>query len=352
MAVTIRGAKNQIIQFAASNTPASLMFWGLPGVGKTSAVAQAASELGIGFRAVIAHLYQPTDVLGLPYVWEGQTRYAPPEVFPRVDRDGERGLFFLDEIPNCVQAMQSAWGIVILERSVRKYVFPPGWKIICAGNPPGTRSGSNRLIGPLEGRLTHVTVDPSAQEFFEYAVDRGLARAVIDFIHYEPTALLKYDPAAPVSEMGFPSPRSWERASDVLRMPFRGLRHERDEALRGAIGPKMGSEFIKYLDVHAGTPSIEEVLAGRVKVSDLDARGAEGNMALSAIVGLLLEYVLTHPDQQHLQRALALADGLPERWRRLLARRLWSFHADPSRDIPGAFATMMPEPPVDPGLTL
>jgi len=364
MAVTLRGAKNQLIQAVASDTPAALFFVGLPGVGKTSAVGQAARQLGIGFKPVISHLYMPSDVLGLPFVWEERTRYAPPEVFPRVDRDGERGLFFLDELPNCVGAMQSAWAIVILERSVRKYKFPPGWKIVCAGNPPGTSSGSNRLIGPLQSRVTAVPIEPDPQEFFEYGVSqahdedgvplprRRVVREVTDFLFYEPTALLKYDPQAAFEEFGFPSPRTWERASDVMRMPFTHRKHEREVALVGAIGQKMTTEFMKYLGVlqSADAPSDADILANRVNYATLDNKGAAGGMLIAAAAGTLLDYVIEHPDPKRVATVLEIAKKMPAKWRGKLLWRLWLYGGDPTLEVPGVVSSMMPQPPAEQGM--
>ena len=83
--------KRQIAAVVGSQAPLSLMLWGLPGVGKTVSVAQAAAELGIGFKTVIAHLYTPPDVLGLPYIVEGKAHYAPPTAFPDEAIDGPRG---------------------------------------------------------------------------------------------------------------------------------------------------------------------------------------------------------------------------------------------------------------------
>src|SRR5690348_5565867 len=109
---SVRECKDMIrgILGAGTDAPLTLMLWGAPGIGKTALVAQVAAEAGVGFKSVISHLYQPVDVLGLPYVVDGRCDYAPPTVFPDAERDGERGIFFLDELPNCVPAMQSAWG--------------------------------------------------------------------------------------------------------------------------------------------------------------------------------------------------------------------------------------------------
>jgi len=338
--ITPKHAKNLIAEFAASDTPASVMLWGLPGVGKTSAVAQAAQELGIGFKSVVAHLYMPSDVLGLPFIIRGETRYAPPELFPDArpveqGGDGERGLFFLDELPNCVQAMQSAWGIVILERSVRNYKFPRGWTIVCAGNPPGTMSASNRLIGPLQSRVIGCMVVPEGQEFYEYAVARGLSKYVTDFLDFKKDALLKYDTTSR-GDGAFPNPRSWERVSEILQMPWPRMQmRERNEEIKGQIGVGMATEFLAYLDIYASMPTFDDIINDRMDYT-------KSGLGVSyAVVGSLLGFLIEQPSQQNVNRVMALTVRMPSEYRTLLLHRMWNYGKDKSKGQAGLFVPFM-----------
>jgi len=320
---SVRECKEMIRATLASDAPLTVMLWGAPGIGKTSLVSQVASEAGVGFRAAIAHLYQPVDVLGLPFVVDGRCEYAPPTVFPDADRDGPRGIFFLDELPNCVPAMQSAWGIVILERGTRHYSFPPGWIVVCAGNRESDRAGASRLVSALENRVLHIGVEPSNAEFLAYAVQRGLHPSVPAFLEERPDLLLKFDPRA--SERAFPSPRSWERASDVMRLSLSD--GPRTEMLKGAIGAGAMVEFLAFTRVFQELPRLADVLAGIV-----DLRAIQRPDVLRAIVYSVLSWVGESTTRERVDSAAGVATRLPDEWAMLLTLRLWELAPNLLRD--------------------
>ncbi|MDP3274413.1 MAG: hypothetical protein Q8Q09_04410 [Deltaproteobacteria bacterium] len=293
--------------------PLTLMMWGPPGIGKTALVAQAARDIGLGFRSVISHLYQPVDVLGLPYIVDGRCEYAPPGAFPDAARDGERGVFFLDELPNCVPAMQSAWGIVVLERSTKHFKFPPGWLIVCAGNREGDRAGASRLVSALENRLCHVQVEPSRDEFLAYAVSRGLHPTVPAFLQERPDMMLKFDPKS--TERAFASPRSWERVSDVMKL--RLPEPARVEMLKGCVGAGTAVEFSAFIRVFDELPKLEDILAGRV-----DLRAFTRPDLLRAMVYSVLAWVGEQP-KDRMNTGATVALGLSDEWAMLLVTRLY-----------------------------
>ncbi len=317
---TIRDCKDIITTVVKSGTTRlSPMLWGPPGIGKSSLVEQAARDLGIGFKSVIAHLYQPVDVLGFPFLHPEthKQEYGPPTVFPDAERDGDRGLFFIDEIPNCVPAMQSAWGIIILERSTKHYKFPPGWFMICAGNNATDRAGSSRLISAVENRVTHYNVVPELEEFFSYAIARAFNPTIMGFLKKFPDFLLKFDPKS--AERGFPSPRSWELASDIMKMmPFNPAmidesndepmsvtraRSNLRDTLSGAIGPGAAIEFMSYLKMWKDMPDLADVLSGSADLKPLENRVD----LMRAVVMSVMAWVGGQPDAQRVETALAVA---------------------------------------------
>lgn len=315
-----------------ANSPAPLtpMIWGVPGIGKTSLVKQVAEEMGVRFKSVIAHLYQPIDVLGLPYIVDGRCDYAPPTVFPDAERDGERGIFFIDELPNCVPAMQSAWGIIVLERGTKQYRFPPGWTIVCAGNRETDRAGASRLVSALENRVIHLTVETAHEEWMKHAMAQRMHSSVLAFLDNRKDALIKFDPKSP--ERAFPSPRAWERVSDLLKIDL--PRTEQTEAIKGTVGVGMAVEFVSFLDTHRHVPSLEDALAGKV---DLERIGEDTPDVMRALVYSTLAWMTEKSEEktvaQRYNRALPLAEKLPEEWGTLLFRR--AYEAQPPKVIMG-----------------
>lgn len=311
---SVQTAKTMIAATQRSAPHLTVMLWGSPGIGKTSLVGQVAKEMGIGFKSVIAHLYQPVDVLGLPYIIKNRCEYAPPSVFPDVERDGAEGIFFLDELPNCVPAMQSAWGIVVLERSTKHYRFPPGWTIVCAGNRETDRAGSSRLVSALENRLIHVNVEPSMEEFLAHSVSTLMHPSVSAFLEQRPDMLSKFDPKSP--ERAFPSPRSWHRVSDVMKLNLdEGARHE---MVKGAVGGGTAVEFASFSAVFRELPKLQDILDLKVKLSTITKPDV-----LRAAVYSVLSWTAETPDQKRFDTASQVAAKAADEWGVLLFRRLY-----------------------------
>ena len=81
------------------------MIWGGPGIGKSEIPEQVAREMGVPLIDFRANLFDPVDVRGIPYIKQIKetgkrfTSWAVPDVFPIAERDGERGILFIDELP-------------------------------------------------------------------------------------------------------------------------------------------------------------------------------------------------------------------------------------------------------------
>jgi hypothetical protein len=343
--VSVRACKEIISTIVKSDTKRlAPMLWGPPGIGKSSLVEQATRELGLGFKEVIAHLFTPQDVLGFPFLnpITHKQEFGEPTVFPDPARDGERGIFFIDEIPNSVPAMMSAWGIIILTRSTKVYTFPPGWFIVCAGNNATDRAGSSRLISALENRLMHLNVVPELEEFFSYAFSKGFNPTVLSFLRKFPDFLIKFDPKSP--ERGFPSPRSWEQASDVMKyFPFNPalIEEQTDEpvsvtrardnlraTLSGVLGDGAALEFMSYLKTWKDMPDLEDILSGKADLKALENRVD----LMRAVVMSVMAWVGGQPDPKRVNTALDVVIRMNELKAReypvFLAQKLWELAAD------------------------
>ena len=84
--------------------------------------------------------FDPVDVRGIPYLAQATpestkyTSWAVPDVFPIAERDGDRGILFIDELPTALPATQNAFLQLLLNRKLGDYELPVGWAIVCAGN--------------------------------------------------------------------------------------------------------------------------------------------------------------------------------------------------------------------------
>src|SRR6478609_8338092 len=56
---------------------------GPTGIGKSEIVRAAAEQLGIGLAILDLSLLEPPDLVGLPVISDGRTRYAVPSILPQ-----------------------------------------------------------------------------------------------------------------------------------------------------------------------------------------------------------------------------------------------------------------------------
>ncbi len=76
--------------------------WGAPGIGKSSLVRSFAESLGLDCVTMLGTQLAPEDLIGVPELVNGRSRFAPPE---NVARD-EPYCLFLDELNSSAPEVQ------------------------------------------------------------------------------------------------------------------------------------------------------------------------------------------------------------------------------------------------------
>lgn len=227
------------------NLKLSTMIWGPPGVGKSSIVAQTAHKYGIGFIDVRLSQLAPTDLRGLPVPENGISKWYPPEFLPR---EGQ-GVLFLDELNMAPPTMQGMAQQLILDRKVGSYDLPEGWFVWAAGNRKEDKAAVFDMPAPLANRFIHLEVQPDFASFKEYGFNAGLHERILAFLAFRPALLHAMDSKRPA----WPSPRSWEMASTLLKS---GL------GIETVVGEGAAAEFEAFGQVYEVLPELTDILEG------------------------------------------------------------------------------------------
>ena len=240
----------------AGSLPA-IMLRGAPGVGKSTIVRSVAKELGIGFIDVRLAQMERVDFAGLPSVREGMTEWNVPSFWPRDVKS--KGIILLDEITSAPSDCQVAAYSVVLDRRIpnSNYVLPNGWLIVAAGNRTCDRAVVKTMSSALANRFVHFEVEAKSEDWVKWAIVNDINPAIIGFINYRPSHLLKME--GQNLEQGWPSPRSWERVSNVIKM-FNGNIELLRKVVYGLIGNGVGLEFMEFYKMSAEFDSILEVM--------------------------------------------------------------------------------------------
>src|SRR5258708_10753558 len=155
---TVKEAKELLKEYMKEDIPAFMH--GPPGVGKSDAGRQLSNEMKVGFIDLRASRLLPEDVSGIP-VPDLERRVAvwlEAAFWPRIERDGDKGIIMFDELSDTSKAVQTALYQVILDRRIGDFCLPPGWWPVAAGNRREDRAAAQALSTALANRFAHIDV--------------------------------------------------------------------------------------------------------------------------------------------------------------------------------------------------
>lgn len=214
--------------------------WGPPGIGKSSVVKSVALAADLPVIDLRASLLDPTDLRGIPTIQNGEAVWCPPSFLPRAtDRPG---ILFLDEINAAPPLVQASLYQLVLDRQIGEYRLPIGWSIVAAGNRQTDRAVVFRLSSALANRFIHLDFESDVDDWRTWAIAAGINPLVVGFIATRPELLS----GIPGDAVAYPTPRSWEMISDVVRA------HSDDidscwDVIPGIVGEAAAIEFQGYV---------------------------------------------------------------------------------------------------------
>lgn len=118
------------------------------GIGKSELVSQLAAEMGIGCIVLDLSLLEPPDLIGLPVISGGRTRFAVPSQLPT---EGA-GFLFLEELNRAERHIQQPSLQLLSAKRLNEYVLPPDWV-------PCERSIQNQAIIKLSRSTRRYAAD-------------------------------------------------------------------------------------------------------------------------------------------------------------------------------------------------
>ncbi len=295
---------------------------GAPGIGKTAIMEQIAQELGIALVSYSMTHHTRQSALGLPFIthreYAGKTydvsEYTMSEIIASVyevmEESGIReGILFLDEI-NCVSETLAPAMLQFLQYKVfGRHRVPEGWVIVTAGNPPEYNKSVREFDVVTMDRLKVMEVEADYRTWKEYALERHLHGAVLNFLDLKKEYFYHMEITA--KGRSYVTARGWEDLSQILQH-YEEESLGVDETLVGQYirNDKIVREFTAYYDLYQKYQKdyrIQEILEGRPTVQAIArAREAAFDERLS-LVGMLLDRMLADM-QEVMEQAAYLTD--------------------------------------------
>ncbi|MEV4347431.1 MoxR family ATPase [Actinoplanes sp. NPDC049596] len=230
--------------------------WGAPGIGKSSLVRDFAASLGLDCVTLVGTQLAAEDLIGVPELRDGRSRFAPPEMIARE----EPYCLFLDELNASSAEVQKAFYSLILDRRIGDYELPAGSIVIGAGNRASDNALARPMASALVNRLVHVHLRASHADWSAWALTAGIHPWVLDYLAERPDHLWS---APPKTEEAFSTPRSWHMLSDALRSYGDGIDEETVRLLAaGTLSPVHASAFGGYVKLVRHRYGLDAILRG------------------------------------------------------------------------------------------
>jgi hypothetical protein len=240
----------------------AVFVWGAPGIGKSDVINQFSTELGMECVSILGSQLAPEDLMGVPRIEDGFTRFFPPSLIARK----VPYVLFLDELNGCSNDVQKAFYSLILDHRVGEYVMPPGSIVIAAGNRAQDGAITRILPTPLVNRMFHVHMQPNVKDWIEWARDAQIHPMVIQFIQERPNALWSQPHK---DQTPFSTPRTWHMLSDAMKslgivdeVPAEKQRLF-EAALYGAITLEHANQFRVFVRRQDRRHYVQQMLKGK-----------------------------------------------------------------------------------------
>ncbi|GAA3508771.1 MoxR-like ATPase [Streptosporangium album] len=235
-----------------------VFLWGAPGIGKSSLVRAFAGALGLECVTLLGTQLAPEDLIGVPELINGRSRFAPPESIAR----DEPYCLFLDELNASAPEVQKAFYSLILDRRIGTYELPEGSVVIGAGNRATDNALARPMASALVNRLVHVHLRASATDWLTWATDNAIHPWIVEYLVQRPDHLWS---APPKTEEPFSSPRAWHMLSDVMHSYGDALDDDTLATLAfGTLTTAHASAFRAYVKTVRHAYDLDAVIKGDV----------------------------------------------------------------------------------------
>ena len=208
---------------------------GKHGVGKSQIIEQAAQTLGVGCVVRDLSLMEPPDLIGLPMVQNGVTKYAAPAFLPTKGK----GLICFEELNRSEKYMMAPCLQLLTARTLNDYKLPKGWLPVAAINPSNDGYEVNDLDPALLSRFVRIQLMSDVVEWLEWAEENQVHDAVIRYAKR----------TRDIFESDDSNPRSWTYVSDIL-YAHEAQRSGNDAVLgvtvAGLVGDVHAAAFIRF----------------------------------------------------------------------------------------------------------
>ena len=288
---------------SASKLPShiSILAKGPTGIGKSHIFHSLADELG--YPMVDRRLAQMTegDMIGLPELVDGVTRFAPVNWYVRACN--EPVVLFFDELNRATLEVQQCAFQIVLDRELNGHKLHPETRVYAAVNE-GSEYQVLDMDPALLRRFWTIDLEPTVEDWLSWAYDRkDIPKVVQEFIKTH-SNFLRHEGEMEPGKV-YPNPASWHRLCETLIHAdlnpdiYAGNKTIPDllfPICLGFIGESSTTRFIGFLQDYAQSFSAEDVSDRYEEVKDDISSLLNADKKNDLIEKIMLYLNLKHKD--------------------------------------------------------
>jgi hypothetical protein len=193
----------------------AILVRGPHGIGKSQLFRQIAKGLGFADADFIdRRLSQMTegDLLGLPELTDGITRFAPPDWYMSACKAPK--IVLLDEFNRATPEVMQCGFQIVLDHELNGWKLHPETRVYAAINA-SPEYIVNDMDPALLDRFWTIDLEPTSDDWLDWAKSAGVDELIVDFIRQQPRHLRHTGQIEPGKI--YPSQRSWDRLDKSLK---------------------------------------------------------------------------------------------------------------------------------------
>ena len=301
----------------------AVLMRGPTGVGKSHLAAAIARELDLPFIDVRGSTMDEAKVGGLPDMKAVDEKKVATFVVPSWFKTAcdRPCVIMLDELNRSMPQVMQSFFQIVLDRELGNNAegeavrLHPETRVVAAVNH-GNEYDVNDMDPALLRRFWVVDLDPSAQDWIEWAGANGIDPLTIDFVRQHPEHL-RVDPGSVEPGTVIPTPASWHRLDESLQ--YMGMNPSEQAGSRpdglyalasGFVGTEAAIAYSEFIARYERVISADDVLEGRIsddRSKELSA--AEGLAVIDKIINWTKDNTLTKKNAKNVAAFLEQRGG-------------------------------------------
>jgi hypothetical protein len=295
----------------------SVLLLGSPGIGKSTMALELAACMKKTLIDIRLAQKAPAELGGVYFPnRETKTLELFPPAWVKLACE-EPCLVFLDEFNAAITKLhQAAAYQIVLEKRIGEFKFHPDTVVLAAGN----REDDNSIVMPLSSalcnRFAHFEMRPDVATWLKWAATHDIHENIMAFIQTYGEEVL----FCASDTYSFPTPRSWEMASKVMR---RVDEEDLKRAVAACVGLPMADRFYRYLEIYRRV-NAKNIIAGKEK-PDFHKQSEPSFIyaAIFAVAGYLSNAQVADKDLGNIVSFIA-SPGIGPEYQILFFRQLYS----------------------------